>query len=136
MKVQILQVFIKNNEYRLTASEIAKYCNTSVQSVHYNLKQLSQTSLILYSPNEITGKIYYYINDFFLNGDNINQSREALNPFIDFFIESFYFPDEMTGKDIEKDIIEFIHTIAWLFTHESKKVFEEKKNHFENTLRE
>lgn len=135
MKVQILQAFIKNSESRLTISEIAKYCKASVQSVSYNLKQLIQTSLILQEVNDVTNKSYYYINDFFLNGDNINQAREALNPFIDFFIESFYFPDSMTEMDIEKDIIEFIHTIAWLFTHESKKVFEEKQNHLENNLK-
>lgn len=135
MKVQILQAFIKNGEYRLTPSEIARYCNASDQSIHYNLKQLIQTSLILQETNEVTKKSYYYINDFFLNGDNINQARESLNPFIDFFIESFYFPDEMTEKDIEKDIIEFIHMIAWLFTHESKKIFEEKQNRLANTLK-
>lgn len=127
MKVQILQAFIKNNKYRLTASEISKYCNASIQSVHYNLKQLVQTSLILQEVNET--KKYYYINDFFLNGNNINQARDALTPFVEFFIKSFYFPDEMTEKDIEKDIIEFIHIIAWLFTHETK-------NHFEDTLKE
>jgi len=124
LKVRIIQAYIKHNESKLTASEIAKYCKSSIPAVTYQLKQLTQTSLIIPEKDEILKKTYYYINDFFLNQEYLSQARLSLQPFIHFFIDSFCFPDDMSDKDIEKDIVEFIHIIAWLFTNETKKNFE------------
>ena len=131
MKVRIIQAYIKHSESKLTASEIAKYCKSSIPAVTYQLKQLTDTSILIPETNEVLKKTYYYINDFFLKQEYLDQARLSLHPFIHFFVDYFHFPDVMSDKDIEKDIIEFIHIIAWLFTEDTKNDFDNSKNGFE-----
>jgi len=124
LPVKIIQAFIKHQKSRLTASEIAETCNVSRQAVSYHLKKMSHTSLILLEKNSYLNQIYYYVNDFFLNPKLLDQAREALHPYIQFFVDSFYFSEEMSDKDIEKALIEFIYIIAWLFSQDSKNDFD------------
>ena len=114
---------MKKNKDRMIASEVAEACNESVQSVCYQLKKMSKTSLFTIEENKVTKQTYYYINNFFLEKKYIDSARESLDAFIQFFIDMFLIPQEMTEKQLESDIIEFINVIAWLFAMDTKNSF-------------
>lgn len=124
LKIRIMQVFLQTHEPRLTASEIAKYADSPLNSVCYTLKGLEESVLLNKETNTITGKTYYTVNEFFLKPENLTQAREKLQPFIDFFLEYFYYPDDVEDSDIDLDVIDFITTIAWLFVNGTAKPLE------------
>ena len=117
LEIKIIKSFINSNQPRLTLSEIASYCNTSIQAIKYHINKMSRFLII--DSNGLTNKKYYQINDFFLHPEAINQLRDTLNPFLEAYTKTFVIEEDVTDSELEIAIINFLEIIAWLFVDEN-----------------